>query len=53
MRSIHSRKGTRYRLLATFDQASGRIAAALIGTLTACVAYLVDVAEATVSDSPQ
>ena len=50
MRSIHSRKGTRYRLLATFDQASGWIAAALIGTLSACVAYLVDVAEATVSD---
>lgn len=50
MRSIHNRKGTRYRLLAIFDDASGWIAAALIGTLTACVAYLVDVAEATVSD---
>jgi chloride channel 3/4/5 len=50
MRSIHNRKGTRYRFLALFDEASGWIAAALIGTLTACVAYLVDVAEATVSD---
>jgi chloride channel 3/4/5 len=50
MRSVHSRKGTRYRFLALFDEASGWFAAALIGTLTACVAYLVDVAEATVSD---
>jgi chloride channel 3/4/5 len=50
VRSIHSRKGIRYRFLALFDDASGWIAAALIGTLTACVAYLVDVAEATVSD---
>jgi chloride channel 3/4/5 len=49
MRSIHNRKGTRYRFLTLFDEASGWIAAALIGTLTACVAYLVDVAEATVS----
>lgn len=49
-RSIHDRKGTRYRFLALFDDASGWIAAALIGSLTACVAYLVDVAEATVSD---
>jgi chloride channel 3/4/5 len=50
MRSIHSRKGTRYRLLAMFDDATGWFVAALVGTLTACVAYLVDVAEATVSD---
>jgi chloride channel 3/4/5 len=50
MRSIHSRKGTRHRILAMFDDATGWIVAALIGTLTACVAYLVDVAEATVSD---
>jgi chloride channel 3/4/5 len=50
MRAIHSRKGARFRFLALFDEASGWIAAALIGTLTACVAYLVDVAEATVSD---
>lgn len=50
MRSIHSRKGARFRFLAMFDEASGWIAAALIGTLTACVAYAVDVAEATVSD---
>ena len=49
-RSVHSRPGIRYRLLATFDDCSGWIAAALIGILTACVAFLVDVAEATVSD---
>ena len=49
-RSVHSRPGIRYRLLAAFDSCSGWIAAALIGILTACVAFLVDVAEATVSD---
>ena len=49
-RSVHSRPGIRYRLLATFDSCSGWIAAALVGILTACVAFLVDVAEATVSD---
>lgn len=37
-------------MFAAFDSASGWIAAAIIGTLTACVAFLVDVAEATVSD---
>lgn len=47
---MHSRPGLRYRLVATFDACSGWIAAALIGILTACVAFLVDVAEATVSD---
>lgn len=50
MRSIHSREGLRYRILTVLDQVSGWIAAALIGSLTACVAYLVDVAQATVSD---
>ena len=49
-RSVQSRPGLRYRLLATFDACSGWVAAALIGILTACVAFLVDVAEATVSD---
>jgi len=33
-----------------FDSASGWIAAALIGALTACVAFVVDIATATVSD---
>ena len=49
-RSVHFKPGIRYRLVATFDACSGWIAAALIGILTACVAFLVDVAEATVSD---
>lgn len=50
LRSIRERKGLRYKALNLFDQSSGWIAAAVIGTLTACVAFLVDVAEATVSD---
>lgn len=50
LRAVHSRPGIRYRLVATFDACSGWIATALIGILTACVAFLVDVAEATVSD---
>ncbi|KAK7528547.1 uncharacterized protein IWZ02DRAFT_478400 [Phyllosticta citriasiana] len=33
-----------------FDSCSGWIAAAIISTLTACAAFIVDVAEATVSD---
>lgn len=37
-------------LYAKFDAASGWIAVAIIGSLTACVAFFVDVAEATVSD---
>ena len=50
LRAVHSRPGIRYTLVATFDACSGWIATALIGILTACVAFLVDVAEATVSD---
>jgi chloride channel 3/4/5 len=50
LREMQSKKGLRYRLASLFDQASGWIAAALIGVLTACVAFLVDVAEASVSD---
>lgn len=49
-RFVHSRKGFRYRLVALFDSASGWVAAAVIGILTACVAFLVDIAAATVSD---
>lgn len=37
-------------MIAAFEDCSGWIAAAIIGTLTACVAFVVDVAEATVSD---
>ena len=50
LRSIRNRPGPRYKLQSLFDEASGWIAAALIGTLTAGVAFLVDVAQASVSD---
>nr|POE47862.1 isoform 4 of h(+)/cl(-) exchange transporter 3 [Quercus suber] len=50
LRFIHDRRGFRYKLVSLLDEASGWLAVAIIGTLTACVAFLVDVAEATVSD---
>nr|POE56882.1 isoform 4 of h(+)/cl(-) exchange transporter 3 [Quercus suber] len=50
LRSINDRKGLRYQVVRLLDEASGWFAVAIIGTLTACVAFLVDVAEATVSD---
>jgi chloride channel 3/4/5 len=49
-RSIHSRKGLRYSLLSAWDSSQGWVAAALIGTFTACVAFVVDISVATVSD---
>ncbi|OAP60765.1 hypothetical protein AYL99_05767 [Fonsecaea erecta] len=49
-RSVHGEKGVRNRLWALFDSCEGWIAAAVIGTLTACVAFLVDIAVATISD---
>jgi len=49
-RYIHSRRGIRYKALSLFDACSGWIAVILIGTLTACVAFVVDVGVATVSD---
>ncbi|KAH6056714.1 chloride channel protein [Parastagonospora nodorum] len=52
-RYIQSRRGLRYRALALFDAASGWIAVVLIGGLTACVAFVVDIAVATVSDWKQ
>ncbi|KAL8793526.1 MAG: hypothetical protein Q9195_003899 [Heterodermia aff. obscurata] len=45
-RSIR-REGIRGRLTSSFESCQGWIAVALIGVLTACVAFLVDVAEAT------
>ncbi|KAI4717237.1 hypothetical protein E4T48_06593 [Aureobasidium sp. EXF-10727] len=50
LRNIHGKKGVRGKALALFDASSGWIAAAVIGALTACVAYLVDISAATVSD---
>ena len=50
LRAINSKKGIRGRTLSAFESCQGWIAVALIGILTACVAFLVDVAEATVND---
>ncbi|KAL9597265.1 MAG: hypothetical protein Q9219_005246 [cf. Caloplaca sp. 3 TL-2023] len=49
-RSIHSQRGIRGTLSSLIESGQGWIAAALIGILTACVAFCVDIAEATVSD---
>ncbi|KAL8661156.1 MAG: hypothetical protein Q9202_005871 [Teloschistes flavicans] len=49
-RIVHSQRGVRGTLASIFESGQGWIAAALIGVLTACVAFCVDVAEATVSD---
>ena len=47
---MHSIRGTRGALYAAFDACEGWIAAALTGVLTACVAFIVDIAVATISD---
>ncbi|TQN66710.1 H(+)/Cl(-) exchange transporter 4 [Colletotrichum shisoi] len=49
-RRLHARPGIRGRLLRWFDQSQGWIAAAVIGLLTALVAFVVDVSVATVGD---
>jgi chloride channel 3/4/5 len=49
-RYIQSRHGIRYHWISAFEACSGWIAVAVIGTLTACVAFVVDVAVATTSD---
>lgn len=49
-RSIHTQRGIRGFIGSVFESGQGWLAAALIGILTACVAFCVDVAEATVSD---
>ncbi|KAL8805291.1 MAG: hypothetical protein Q9182_002059 [Xanthomendoza sp. 2 TL-2023] len=48
--SVHAQRGIRGVLASSFESGQGWIASALIGVLTACVAFCVDVAEATVSD---
>lgn len=50
LRYVRNRPGIRFQLLSIFDQASGWLVAALVGVITAFVAYTVDVTEATVSD---
>ncbi|RMZ90704.1 hypothetical protein DV736_g2076, partial [Chaetothyriales sp. CBS 134916] len=49
-RAVHGRPGLRHQVVALLDACSGWIVAALIGTLTACVAFMVDMAVATVND---
>ncbi|KIW06589.1 uncharacterized protein PV09_02305 [Verruconis gallopava] len=49
-RTIHLRKGLRASMYSTFDSCSSWIAVAIMGICTAIVAWIVDVAVATVSD---
>ncbi|OHW93911.1 voltage gated chloride channel [Colletotrichum incanum] len=49
-RRLYARPGIRGQLSRWFDQSQGWIAAAIIGALTALVAFFVDVSVATVSD---
>ncbi|CAI6251277.1 unnamed protein product [Periconia digitata] len=49
-RTIQSRAGFRYRFISLFEACSGWIAVVIIGTLTASIAFVVDVAVSTVSD---
>ena len=49
-RNIHSGTGIRDIARSQFNACSGWIAVIVIGAITACVAFLVDVAEVTISD---
>ncbi|KAL3427960.1 voltage gated chloride channel [Phlyctema vagabunda] len=49
-RTLHSQNDFRSRLWSAWDSCQGWVAAALIGIFTAVVAFLVDVAEATIAD---
>jgi chloride channel 3/4/5 len=49
-RSIHQQRGWRGQALAVWDSSQGWVAAAMIGALTACVAFVVDISVAIVSD---
>ena len=50
VKALRSRKDIRGRIEAFFDGAQGWILSALVGFLTACIAYVVDVSEAPVFD---
>ena len=50
VRDLRARKDIRGRILAWLDGAQGWILAALVGCLTACVAYFVDVTETSIFD---
>ncbi|KAF2460892.1 chloride channel [Lineolata rhizophorae] len=49
-RNVRALKGIRGRLASALNSCSGWFAVALIGSLTACVAFVVDVGVATISD---
>ncbi|OJD11816.1 hypothetical protein AJ78_07484 [Emergomyces pasteurianus Ep9510] len=53
LRQLRSRRDIRGRLLASFDGAQGWILVAVIGCITACVAYFVDVTENAMFDIKQ
>lgn len=50
VRNLRSRKDLRGRISAWFDGAQGWILVAIIGCITACIAYFVDVTEASIFD---
>ncbi|KZM22808.1 adenyl nucleotide binding [Ascochyta rabiei] len=50
VRQLNSLSGLRYKILSLLDACSGWIAVVMIGALTAVVAFLVDIAVATVAD---
>lgn len=50
IKALRARKDFRGRILAMFDGAQGWVLAALIGGITALIAYCVDVSEAVVFD---
>jgi chloride channel 3/4/5 len=53
VRDLQLRKDFRGRLYAWFDGAQGWILVAIIGCITACIAYFVDVAETSIFDIKQ
>ncbi len=50
VRELRKRKGINGRLWAWYDSAQGWILVAVIGCITACIAYFVDVTEASIFD---
>ena len=50
VRDLRSRKDLRGRIYSWFDGAQGWILVAIIGCITACIAYFVDVTEASIFD---
>lgn len=50
MKALRSRKDVRGRIEAFFDGGQGWILVAIVGFLTACVAYIVDVTESPIFD---